>query len=156
MRNHQLPGRSVVMSAEAMAATSQPQATEAAIRILREGGNAIDAAITASAVLAVVEPYSTSIGGDCFLLYHESSSGRLHALNGSGRAPAAVTADIVRARGFDQVPEHDILGAREVGMHTVWMNSQGEEWPGGRRADREIDNLRQLPAAIASIAGAIE
>jgi putative hydrolase of the HAD superfamily len=53
-------------------------------------------------------------------------------------------------------PEHDILGAREVGMHTVWMNSQGEEWPGGQRADREIDNLRQLPAAIASIADAIQ
>ena len=48
-------------------------------------------------------------------------------------------------------PEHDILGAREVGMHTVWMNSQRAQWPGGERADREIDNLRQLPAAIAAI-----
>jgi putative hydrolase of the HAD superfamily len=49
-------------------------------------------------------------------------------------------------------PGHDVRGAREVGMHTVWMNSQGEDWPGGKRADREIDNLRQLPGAIASIA----
>ncbi len=48
-------------------------------------------------------------------------------------------------------PEHDIQGARGVGMRTVWMNSQGEEWPGGERADREIDNLLQLPEAIASI-----
>jgi putative hydrolase of the HAD superfamily len=48
-------------------------------------------------------------------------------------------------------PEHDIQGARDVGMHTVWMNSQGTEWPGGERADREIDNLLQLPAAIDSI-----
>jgi len=49
-------------------------------------------------------------------------------------------------------PDHDIQGAQSVGMHTVWMNSQREEWPGGQPADREIDNLRQLPAAIASIA----
>jgi 2-haloalkanoic acid dehalogenase type II len=48
-------------------------------------------------------------------------------------------------------PEHDIRGAREVGMHTVWMNSQGVEWPEEERADREIDNLRQLPQAINSI-----
>ena len=48
-------------------------------------------------------------------------------------------------------PEHDIRGAREVGMHTVWMNSQGVAWPGGDRADREIDNLRQLPEAIESL-----
>ena len=48
-------------------------------------------------------------------------------------------------------PEHDIRGAREVGMHTIWMNSQGEAWPGGQRADREIENLTDLPAAIASL-----
>ena len=48
-------------------------------------------------------------------------------------------------------PEHDIRGAREVGMHTVWMNSQRESWPGGEKADQEIQNLRQLPQAIAAI-----
>jgi len=48
-------------------------------------------------------------------------------------------------------PQHDIEGAKAVGMRTVWMNSQGQGWPGGERADREIDNLLQLPAAIASI-----
>lgn len=48
-------------------------------------------------------------------------------------------------------PEHDIQGAQAVGMYTVWMNGQGQEWPGGTRADREIDNLLQLPEAIASI-----
>lgn len=50
-------------------------------------------------------------------------------------------------------PEHDIEGARAIGMYTVWMNSQGQEWPGGFRADREIDNLLQLPRAIRSIIG---
>jgi HAD superfamily hydrolase (TIGR01509 family) len=49
-------------------------------------------------------------------------------------------------------PEHDIVAARNVGMHTIWMNSQNEEWPGGTRADREIDNLSHLPAAISKIA----
>jgi putative hydrolase of the HAD superfamily len=52
-------------------------------------------------------------------------------------------------------PEHDIAGARAVGMHTVWMNSQGSAWPGGDRADREIDNLMQLPSAIADIADSL-
>lgn len=51
-------------------------------------------------------------------------------------------------------PEHDIRGAREVGMHTVWMNSRGKDWPGGERADREISNLLQLPEAIDSIVAA--
>ncbi|MFT6955427.1 MAG: HAD superfamily hydrolase (TIGR01549 family) [Halieaceae bacterium] len=50
-------------------------------------------------------------------------------------------------------PEHDVLGAQRMGMRTVWMNSQAEEWPGGPRADRDIDNLQQLPQAIAEIAG---
>lgn len=50
-------------------------------------------------------------------------------------------------------PEHDIAGAKAMDIHTVWMNSQQEDWPGGERADRDIDNLRQLPQAIASIAG---
>ncbi len=50
-------------------------------------------------------------------------------------------------------PEHDIKGAQDVGMRTVWMNSQQQDWPGGHRADQEIDNLQQLPEAIAAIAG---
>ena len=82
MRDIQLPGRSVVMSTEAMAATSQPMATETALQVLRDGGNALDAAIAASAVLSVVESYSSGIGGDCFILYHEAATGKLHALNG--------------------------------------------------------------------------
>jgi len=49
-------------------------------------------------------------------------------------------------------PQHDIRGARDMGMHTVWMNARKIDWPGGERADREIENLQQLPGAIADIA----
>ena len=108
------------MSAEAMAATSQPLATEAALQVMREGGNALDAAIAASAVQAVVETYSTGIGGDCFLLYHDNASGALHALNGSGYAPAAASADAVRARGHEAMPEQGILSVTVPGAIDAW------------------------------------
>lgn len=120
MRNNQLPGRSVVMAADGMAATSQPLATETAIRVLREGGNALDAAIAASGVLSVVETYSSGIGGDCFILYHENATGKLHALNGSGRSPAAATAEAIRARGFDSMPEQHILAVTVPGAIDAW------------------------------------
>jgi len=111
------------MSTEAMAATSQPLATETALQIMRDGGNAIDAAIAASAVLAVVETYSTGIGGDCFLLYHENASGKLHALNGSGAAAGAASAEAVRARGFDSMPEYDILAVTVPGAIDAWYQA---------------------------------
>ena len=120
MRNNQLPGRSVVMSTEAMAATSQPMATETALQVMRDGGNALDAAIAASAVLSVVETYSTGIGGDCFILYHEAATGKLHALNGSGRTAAASTAETIRTRGFDSMPEQHILSATVPGAIDAW------------------------------------
>lgn len=123
MRNNQLPGRSVVMSTEAMAATSQPMATQTALQVMRDGGNAMDAAIAASAVLSVVETYSTGIGGDCFILYHEAASGKLHALNGSGRAPAAATAATIKARGFDSMPEQGILSVTVPGAIDAWYEA---------------------------------
>jgi gamma-glutamyltranspeptidase/glutathione hydrolase len=123
MRNTQLPGRSAVMSTGAMVATSQPMATEAALQVLRDGGNAMDAAIAASAVLSVVETYSSGIGGDCFILYHEAASGKLHALNGSGGAPAAATADLLRERGHDSMPEKGILSVTVPGAIDAWASA---------------------------------
>ena len=123
MRNHQLPGRSAVMSTEAMVATSQPMATQVALQILRDGGNALDAAIAASATLSVVESYSSGIGGDCFILYHEAKTGKLHALNGSGRSPAAATIDELRTRGHQTMPDSGILPVTVPGAVDAWYTA---------------------------------
>lgn len=123
MRNNQLPGRSAVMSTGAMAATSQPMATQVALQVMRDGGNALDAAIAASAVLSVVESYSSGIGGDCFILYHEVSTGKLHALNGSGRSPAAATTEIVQARGHKTMPKMGILAVTVPGAIDAWYTA---------------------------------
>lgn len=126
MRNIQYPGRSPVMSSEVMVATSQPMATATALQVLRDGGNALDAAIAASAVLGVVEPYSTGIGGDCFILYHEAASGQLHALNGSGRSPAAATAEAIRERGYENIPEQGILAVSIPGAIDAWFTANSK------------------------------
>ena len=88
MRNFHFPGRSEVYSSNAMVATSQPLASETAISILKQGGNAMDAAISAAAVLAVIEPTDTGIGGDCFDLFSKGSKSPPIAFNGSGKSPS--------------------------------------------------------------------
>jgi gamma-glutamyltranspeptidase / glutathione hydrolase len=81
-----------------MVASSQPLATDAGLEILARGGNAADAAVAVAAALNVTEPTSTGIGGDMFALFFEAKSGQVTALNGSGRAPGALTLDLVQEK----------------------------------------------------------
>ena len=85
-------------------ASSQVPATEAGIEILRAGGNAADAAIAVAAALNVTEPTSTGLGGDCFALYFDARTRAITALNGSGRAPARLSLELVREQGMTELP----------------------------------------------------
>jgi len=103
-----------------MAATSHPLATLAAIEMLRSGGNAMDAAVTAAAVQAVVEPQSTGIGGDCFVLFAPKGSAEIKAFNGSGRAPAAATIEWFKSRRYAIVPDYGALSVTVPGAIDAW------------------------------------
>ncbi len=98
--------RSPVYGSGGMVATSQPLAVSAGLKILAGGGNAADAAIATAAALNVTEPTSTGLGGDCFALYFEASSGQISALNGSGRAPASLSLERLKREGFgEELPQ---------------------------------------------------
>lgn len=92
--------RSPVVGRRGMVATSQPLAVAAGLEVLAAGGNAADAAVAVAAALNVTEPTSTGIGGDAFALYYEAATRRVYALNGSGRAPRALTLERLRREGF--------------------------------------------------------
>jgi gamma-glutamyltranspeptidase / glutathione hydrolase len=94
--------RSPVYGMGGMVAASQPLAVAAGLEILRAGGNAADAAIATAAALNVTEPTSTGLGGDCFALYYHAPTGQVSALNGSGRAPAALSLERLHAAGFTE------------------------------------------------------
>lgn len=113
-------GRSVVLARNGMAATSQPLATMAAIRILLDGGNAVDAAIAANAVKGVAEPMSCGVGGDLFAIVWDAKSKKLYGLNASGRAPYAATIDAFKGRGLDAIPTTGPLSWSVPGCVDGW------------------------------------
>jgi len=87
--------RPAVMARNGMVATSQALAAMAGLRVMLAGGNAADAAVATAAALNVTEPTSTGLGGDCFALFYNAKTRAVTALNGSGRAPAALTLDLL-------------------------------------------------------------
>ncbi len=99
--------RSPVLARNGVIATSQPLASAAGLRVMQEGGNAIDAAVTAAAVLAVVEPTMTGIGGDVFAIVYDAKTKTLRGLNSSGRAGAGADADAMLTRGYAQMPDNE-------------------------------------------------
>ena len=106
--------RSVVMARNGIIATSQPLASAAGLAVLQNGGNAIDAAVTAAAVLSVVEPTMNGIGGDLFALVYDPKTQTVRALNASGRAPAAATLDEFKRRNLDAIPYRGELSVVSV------------------------------------------
>jgi gamma-glutamyltranspeptidase/glutathione hydrolase len=119
----QAQGRPDVAGMEAAVVADHPLAAAAGAEVLRRGGNAVDAAITMAAVLAVVRPHMNGVGGDAFLLIREGSNGRVHALNGSGRAGRAATPAAFRARGLDQVPAAGVLSVTVPGAVRAWADA---------------------------------
>ncbi len=113
--------RSEVIARNGMAATSQPLATQTALDILKKGGNAIDAAIAANAVLGVVEPTGSGIGGDLFAIVWIAEKGRLYGLNASGRSPRSLKLEYFREKGLEFIPSHGPLPVSVPGCVDGWF-----------------------------------
>lgn len=117
--------RSNVMATRGVVATSQPLAAQAGLDMLKAGGNAADAAIATAAMLNVVEPISTGIGGDCFALYWDANTKEVTALNGSGRSPAAASIDDVKAQGYTKMPTYSGHAVSMPGTVAGWSDLLG-------------------------------
>jgi gamma-glutamyltranspeptidase/glutathione hydrolase len=125
MRDFSVPGRSAAVAANGMVATSAPMATLAGLDVLRSGGNAMDAAIAAVAMQSVVEPQSTGIGGDCFVLYSKKGAPPV-ALNGSGRAPKAATVEWYAERQINQISTQTAHAVTVPGAIDAWCTLNSE------------------------------
>jgi len=105
-----------------MVASSQPLATAAGVEILAQGGNAADAAVATAAALNVTEPTSTGIGGDMFALFYDAKTGGITALNGSGRAPASLTLDLLRKNNLVELPPYHPYTVTVPGACAGWCD----------------------------------
>jgi gamma-glutamyltranspeptidase/glutathione hydrolase len=134
-------GRPTTLAFNGMVASPHSLASAAGLHVLRDGGSALDAAIAANAVLTVVYPDQTSIGGDCFLLYWEAATRTLHGLNGSGRAPKRASRESLRAAG------HETMPAR--GIHSVTVPGTIDAWFSAHERFGKLDMARLLAPAVA-------
>ncbi len=113
--------RSEVIAQNGMACTSQPLATQIAIDILKQGGNAIDAAIAANAALGLMEPTGNGIGGDLFAIVWDAKTQRLYGLNASGRSPYSLTLDYFKSNGIEKIPALGPLPVSVPGCVDGWF-----------------------------------
>lgn len=114
--------RSETIARNGMAATSQPLATEAALDVLKKGGNAIDAAIAANAVMGVVEPTGNGIGGDLFAIIWDAKTEKLYGLNASGRSPKSLSFDYFQEQGLETIPFLGPLSVSVPGCVDGWYS----------------------------------
>lgn len=112
--------RSPVYARNVMAAASQPAAVDAGLGVLDNGGTAADAAVAMAAVLAVIEPCSTGLGGDAFALYYDAEKREVTGINGSGRSPQALTPELLQERTGGNLPERHALTATVPGACSAW------------------------------------
>jgi len=113
--------RSRVMAQHGMACTSQPLVTQVALDILKQGGNAVDAAIAANAVQGLMEPTSNGIGGDIFAIVWDAKTQKLYGLNGSGRSPYSLTLEYFLKKGYKKIPSHGPLPVSVPGCVDGWF-----------------------------------
>ena len=113
--------RSEIIAKNGMAATSQPLATQVALDILQKGGSAMDAAISANAMLGLVEPASCGIGGDIFAIVWDSETEKLYGFNGSGRSPKSLDIDYFMDRGMEEIPLFGPLPVSTPGTVDGWF-----------------------------------
>jgi gamma-glutamyltranspeptidase/glutathione hydrolase len=114
-------GRSMVISRGGVVAAESPLAAQAGVQILEHGGNAVDAAVAANAVMGVVAPMSNGIGGDLFVMIYDAKSGKLYGLNASGWAPAALTPEVLKKQGLREMPERGIFTVTVPGAVDGWQ-----------------------------------
>ncbi len=112
--------RSEVLGRHGMVATSQPLAAQAGLDILKQGGNAADAAVATAAMLGLVEPESAGIGGDMQALYYSAANKKLYGINAAGWAPASATPEFYEEQGFNSVPFYGALSATVPGAVDGW------------------------------------
>jgi gamma-glutamyltranspeptidase/glutathione hydrolase len=121
VRDLHLPGRSVAMGMRGAAATSHPLSTAIAIEVLRHGGNAVDAAVTASILQSVLEPHNAGLGGDCYALVWKAAERRIFALNGAGYSPQGLSDDWLLAQGIGTIGTEDIHAVTVPGALDAWQ-----------------------------------
>jgi gamma-glutamyltranspeptidase/glutathione hydrolase len=122
---HDFATRSEVIARNGMACTSQPLATQVALDILKKGGNAIDAAIAANAVLGLVEPTGSGVGGDLFAIIWSKEKQKLYGLNASGRSPRSLKLNYFKENGYEAIPATGPLPVSVPGCVDGWFEMHG-------------------------------